>query len=96
MRLYSISILLLSVFSASVLASDIYVEDDARLSEDVSNELAIEFAKLIQLNGYSCNSVSGVAPSAMSGNVQGGSILCWLFNQRIVVPDNCHPSLLFL
>ncbi|WP_270670241.1 DUF6945 domain-containing protein, partial [Aeromonas sp. QDB04] len=25
---------------------------------------------------------------------QGGSILCWLFNQRIVVPDNCHPSLL--
>ena len=27
---------------------------------------------------------------------QGGSILCWLFNQRIVVPDNCHPNLLFL
>uniref|UniRef100_UPI0022E76958 type II toxin-antitoxin system YoeB family toxin n=1 Tax=Aeromonas sp. QDB05 TaxID=2990478 RepID=UPI0022E76958 len=27
---------------------------------------------------------------------QCGSILCWLFNQRIVVPDNCHPSLLFL
>ena len=29
-------------------------------------------------------------------STQGGSILCWLFNQRIVVPDNCHPSLLFL
>lgn len=28
--------------------------------------------------------------------LQGGSILCWLFNQRIVVPDNCHPNLLFL
>ena len=28
--------------------------------------------------------------------MQGGSILCWLFNQRIVVPDNCHPNLLFL
>ena len=84
MRLYSISILLLSVFSASVLASDIYVEDDARLSEDVSNELAIEFAKLIQLNGYSCNSVSGVAPSAMSGNVR---VVCNQWQYSYTVED---------
>ena len=82
MRLYTISVLLLSVFSASVLASDIYVEDDARLSEDVSTELAIEFAKLIQFNGYSCNSISGVVPSAMSGNVR---VVCnqWTYSYTI-------------
>ncbi|WP_270809287.1 glutathione S-transferase family protein, partial [Aeromonas sp. QDB08] len=33
-------------------------------------------------------------PEKIPAAIQGGSILCWLFNQRIVVPDNCHPSLL--
>ncbi|KEY57315.1 hypothetical protein [Serratia sp. DD3] len=27
---------------------------------------------------------------------QGGSTLCFLFNQRITGPDNCHPNLPFL
>ena len=46
---------------------------------------------LLSLGGALFNALS-----AQGKIMQGGSILCWLFNQRIVVPDNCHPSLLFL
>lgn len=45
---------------------------------------------------FSTAGVYAQTPASTVQDGQGGSILCWLFNQRIVVPDNCHPSLLFL
>ncbi len=46
--------------------------------------------------GVGINSLERQIAFDAAAEPQGGSILCWLFNQRIVVPDNCHPSLLFL
>ncbi len=82
MKTLSIGAFLLSVLSSNAFAGNIYVEDGARLSEDISKELAIEFAKLIQLNGYSCESVSGVSPHVMSVGV---TVYCnqWNYNYDI-------------
>jgi hypothetical protein len=76
------SFLLGAFLSSSAWANDIYVEDDARLSEDISNELAIEFAKYIQTSGYSCNSVSAVTPFVMS---RGVKVVCnqWTYSYEV-------------
>lgn len=84
MKTICIGAFLLSVLSTNAWAGNIYVENDARLSKDISEELAIEFAKLIQLNGYSCESVSGVTPDVMTGSV---TVNCNQWNYSYDIED---------
>jgi hypothetical protein len=85
MRSVIISCLLLGAFlSSSVSAKSVYVEDDARLSKDISDDLAIEIANYIKVSGYSCNSVSAVTPFVMS---RGFTIVCNQWTYRYELED---------
>lgn len=61
------------VAPVNAFSAGIQVERDAQLSEGVTRDFAITLAKLIVVNGYSCNSVSAVTPFAFS---RGFHVFC--------------------
>ena len=77
-----LAFLLLTAASSSSFAQSI--ESDASIHKSVKRDQAINLAKYINANGYSCRSISSVTPFAVK---RGWHVMCNKYNYHFEVED---------